>query len=155
MFGSISNWISENKPTIPTVSLPTVNVSMPSMPAMPTMTMPSMPAMPTMHNPFKKSEEAPKEGEETLTTNSQNELVEQEQTTVVVEKKPDTPVDLNNIEAVATEKQQTEEEANPDAAGGDQEDGEKANDGKFGFRTAPTKAMGAAKDIGNNIGSKF
>ncbi len=37
MFGSISNWVNENKPAMP---------SMPTMPAMPTVNMPQMPQMP-------------------------------------------------------------------------------------------------------------
>lgn len=147
MFGSISNWINTNIPQ----NIPT----MPNMPAMPTMQMPAMPTMPQMNlNPFKKGEETgsattPKEGEEVPIT--QTEIVEQEQTSIP-ETKLDIQVDLNNIEPVV--EKQPEQEANPDGTNVDPD--AEGNEHKFGVNLGgihPTKAMGAAKDLGNNIGS--
>lgn len=149
MFGSISNWINTNIPqNIPTVSMPSMPAmpTMPNMPAMPAM--PTMPAMPQLPLFGKKGEEVLKEGEEALPS-TENEIVEQEQTSA-----PETKLntDLNHIEPVV--ENQPEKEANPEAViDPEAEDAEKGNDQKFGFH--PNKAMGAAKDLGNNIGSKL
>ncbi len=128
MFGSISNWVNENKPAMP---------SMPTMPAMPTVNMPQMPQMPGF---LHKNKEPADEGVITEAGAASDEVPVKsesgEVSTAAVVSEGDVSEKVESPEGVAAEEAVLEE-------------GETAAKNGPGF-----KILDSSKEIGSNIGSK-
>lgn len=140
MFGSISNWINENKPNIamPNVNMPTINmpnIAMPNMPNMPNLNMPKMPEF----LGGKKAEGA--EGEQV------EQSVEGGETASAPAAANDTtePKETQPNDAAAANAGQPGDENSSEKPAGE------SSDPSFD----PSKAFGAAKEIGSNIGSNI
>ncbi len=134
MFGSISNWVNENKPAMP--SMP--NVSMPSMPAMPNVSMPSMPQMPAFLNK----------------NNNPKEPAESEVDEVAVKlQEPGEAGEVTDASAVQERELSAEKvDVSPENEPAVDEYGQQEAETKNG---AGYKILDSSKEIGSNIGSMY
>ena len=154
MFGQISNWINTNLPQVPQVNMPSMpampnmpNISMPTMPNMPNISMPTlnMPAMPSLFNKNKEEggEQDPAKTEAAITSGDEAQKAETVSALAAAAADGQT-----NVDAI-----QVEPQAGVVANGAAAADGEHK---KFNpLDLDPSKALGTAKDLGSNLGSKL